>query len=142
MNALLGEMTSVGGQVLWANDVTVAYAAQKPWLLNNTVKNNVLFGQPFIRERYKSILEACALKSDLEILPAGKCLEEIIRNHRCFQTCVNRGRNRKRMSCHKCTILKINVSKSRVESYSCRNSSWKQLVPPPPGIKYAFAIQV
>ena len=78
VNALLGEMSSVGGQVLWANDVTVAYAAQKPWLLNNTVKNNILFGQPFIRERYESILEACALKNDLEILPAGKCAEEII----------------------------------------------------------------
>ena len=78
VNALLGEMTSVGGQVLWANDVTVAYAAQKPWLLNNTVKNNILFGQPFIRERYESILEACALKNDLEILPAGKCAREIV----------------------------------------------------------------
>ncbi|XP_028395271.1 ATP-binding cassette sub-family C member 9-like [Dendronephthya gigantea] len=71
VNALLGEMTPVGGQVLWADDVTVAYAAQKAWLLNDTVKNNILFGQPFIRERYDAILQACALKSDLEILPAG-----------------------------------------------------------------------
>ena len=71
VNALLGEMTTVGGQVLWADDATVAYAAQKAWLLNNTVKNNILFGQPYIRERYEAIVEACALKSDLEILPAG-----------------------------------------------------------------------
>lgn len=72
VNALLGEMTPVGGQLLWANDVTVAYAAQKAWLLNNTVKQNILFGQPYIRERYESILDACALRSDLDILPAGK----------------------------------------------------------------------
>ena len=65
-------MTAVGGQVWWADDITVAYAAQKAWLLNDTVKNNILFGQPYIRERYEAILEACALKSDLEILPAGK----------------------------------------------------------------------
>ena len=71
VNALLGEMTTVGGQVVWSNDCTVAYAAQKPWLLNDTVKNNILFGQPFIHERYEAILEACAMKSDLEILPAG-----------------------------------------------------------------------
>lgn len=71
VNALLGEMSAVGGQVVWANDVTVAYAAQKAWLLNNTVKNNILFGQPYIKERYEAILQACALKSDLEILPAG-----------------------------------------------------------------------
>ena len=72
VNALLGEMTAVGGQVWWADDITVAYAAQKAWLLNDTVKNNILFGQPYIHERYEAILEACALKSDLEILPAGK----------------------------------------------------------------------
>ena len=58
--------------MLWANDATVAYGAQKPWLLNNTVKNNILFGQPFINARYQAILEACSLKSDLEILPAGE----------------------------------------------------------------------
>lgn len=69
---MLGEMTSVDGQVLWADDVTVAYSAQKAWLLNDTVKNNILFGQPFIRERYDAILQACSLKSDLEILPAGE----------------------------------------------------------------------
>ena len=74
VNALLGEMTTVGGQVLWADDVTVAYAAQKAWLLNDTVKNNILFGQPYIRERYEAILQACALNSDLEILPAGKII--------------------------------------------------------------------
>lgn len=72
VSALLGEMTTVDGQVIWADDVTVAYATQKPWLLNDTVKNNILFGQPYIHERYVAILEACAMKSDLEILPAGK----------------------------------------------------------------------
>ena len=71
VNALLGEMTTVGGQVVWSNDCTVAYAAQKPWLLNDTVKNNILFGQPLERERYEAILEACAMKSDLEVFLAG-----------------------------------------------------------------------
>lgn len=73
VHALLGEMTLLDGQVLWANDVTVAYAAQKAWLLNNTVKNNILFGQPYIRERYETVLQACVLQSDLAVLPAGMC---------------------------------------------------------------------
>ena len=71
VNALLGEMATVGGQVIWADDCTIAYAAQKPWLLNDTVKNNILFGRPFDRERYEAILEACAMKSDLDVFPAG-----------------------------------------------------------------------
>lgn len=30
----------------------VSYASQEPWLFVNNVKNNILFGQPFIRNRY------------------------------------------------------------------------------------------
>ncbi|CAN0430240.1 unnamed protein product, partial [Scytosiphon promiscuus] len=35
------------------------------------VRDNILFGCPFDARRYDRVLEACALKSDLEILDAG-----------------------------------------------------------------------
>jgi ABC-type multidrug transport system fused ATPase/permease subunit len=35
---------------------TVAYADQNPWILNDTVRNNILFGEPFDEIQYKSAL--------------------------------------------------------------------------------------
>ncbi|XP_015264324.1 PREDICTED: ATP-binding cassette sub-family C member 9-like, partial [Gekko japonicus] len=50
---------------------TVAYAAQKPWLLNATVEENITFGSPFIKQRYKAVTDACSLQPDIDLLPFG-----------------------------------------------------------------------
>ena len=49
--------------------------AQQAWIQNATVRDNVLFGKPFDEERYNRILDACALRPDLQILPAGDATE-------------------------------------------------------------------
>lgn len=46
---------------------TVAYCPQAPWLLGATIKENILFGQPFIEARYHAVIKACALEADLAI---------------------------------------------------------------------------
>lgn len=84
--ALLGEMKLMDGHVfipggsvrqdLRADPATgltesVAYCAQQPWLVNDTIKENILFASPFDQGRYKAVLAACALERDLEILDAG-----------------------------------------------------------------------
>ena len=38
---------------------------------NATLKNNILFGKTFDEERYRDIIDACALRPDLDILPGG-----------------------------------------------------------------------
>jgi ABC-type transport system involved in cytochrome bd biosynthesis fused ATPase/permease subunit len=48
----------------------VAYCGQQPFIQNATVKENILFGEPFVLERYLQTLSSCALGPDLEILPA------------------------------------------------------------------------
>ena len=53
----------------------IAYAAQEAWIQNATVRDNITFGKEFRRHRYDNLLEACALKSDLEILPGGDMTE-------------------------------------------------------------------
>jgi len=53
----------------------VAYVAQQAWIQNATVRDNILFGQPFDEERYDRIVDACALRPDLQILPAGDATE-------------------------------------------------------------------
>jgi len=45
--------------------------AQQAWIQNATLRDNILFGKHYDAVRYNRVLEACALKPDLEILPAG-----------------------------------------------------------------------
>jgi hypothetical protein len=44
-------------------------------LNTHTVRDNILFGQPFNADKYDAVLEACALKSDLAILENGDMTE-------------------------------------------------------------------
>nr|XP_020469421.1 ATP-binding cassette sub-family C member 8 isoform X2 [Monopterus albus] len=94
--AALGEMQRVSGTVTWNSlplletegdesptdkdaasygDIrkrgAVAYASQKPWLLNTTVVENITFEMPMIEPRYKAVIEACSLQPDIDILPQG-----------------------------------------------------------------------
>ncbi|XP_043569366.1 ATP-binding cassette sub-family C member 9-like isoform X4 [Chiloscyllium plagiosum] len=96
--ATLGEMLKVSGKVYWSkepayemnhdatssahevdpvfevtgrNRNSVAYSAQKPWLLNTTVEENITFGSPFIKQRYKAVIDACSLQPDIDLLPFG-----------------------------------------------------------------------
>ncbi len=39
------------------------------WIRNATVKENILFNRPFNETTYNRVVEACALNSDLAILP-------------------------------------------------------------------------
>ncbi|XP_033272053.1 ATP-binding cassette sub-family C member 8 isoform X7 [Orcinus orca] len=94
--ATLGEMQKVSGGVFWNSSLPdsetgedpsperetatdsdirkrgpVAYASQKPWLLNATVEENITFESPFNKQRYKMVIEACSLQPDIDILPHG-----------------------------------------------------------------------
>uniref|UniRef100_A0A4X2LYS7 ATP binding cassette subfamily C member 3 n=1 Tax=Vombatus ursinus TaxID=29139 RepID=A0A4X2LYS7_VOMUR len=69
ISALLGEMEKLEGKV--AVKGSVAYVPQQAWIQNATLQDNVLFGQPMDQKRYQGILEACALLTDLDVLPGG-----------------------------------------------------------------------
>ena len=50
---------------------SVAYHSQVPWILNSTVRENILFGLPMISKKFEDAIEASALGPDLESLPNG-----------------------------------------------------------------------
>ena len=54
----------------------IGYAAQIPWIQNETIRNNILFSEPFEEEKYNKILSLCQLMEDLETFE-GKDLTEI-----------------------------------------------------------------
>lgn len=71
--AFLGEMDKISGKV--NSYGSIAYVSQQAWIQNATLKDNILFGLPLNAELYENVLEACALKPDLEILPGGDLTE-------------------------------------------------------------------
>ncbi|KAG8768254.1 hypothetical protein FRC12_005683 [Ceratobasidium sp. 428] len=80
--ALLGEMDRLEGEVYLPKEptrlnektglpMTISYCAQQPWLEHKSIKDNILFGSPFDKERYEATLNCCALLPDLAILEDG-----------------------------------------------------------------------
>uniref|UniRef100_A0A9J7ZQQ1 ATP-binding cassette, sub-family C (CFTR/MRP), member 8b n=1 Tax=Cyprinus carpio carpio TaxID=630221 RepID=A0A9J7ZQQ1_CYPCA len=78
--AALGEMQKISGNITWNNILTacvfrkrgsVAYASQRPWLLNATVEENILFDMAPNEKRYKEVIEVCQLQPDIDTLPQG-----------------------------------------------------------------------
>ena len=70
LSALLGELRSVGGAKAGVSG-RVGYVAQTAFVLNETLRENILFGRPMDEDRYEAVLEACTLLPDLKILPGG-----------------------------------------------------------------------
>ncbi|EKG09624.1 Putative ABC transporter protein [Macrophomina phaseolina MS6] len=68
--ALLGELNLLGGKFQGPAG-PVAYCAQDAWLLNASIRENILFTEPWEPERYRTVIEACALDPDLLTLDAG-----------------------------------------------------------------------
>ena len=53
----------------------MAYVPQQAWMQNATLRDNITFGKPFNSRVYQKVIDACALKTDLEILPGGDMTE-------------------------------------------------------------------
>ncbi|GMK54458.1 hypothetical protein CspeluHIS016_0110440 [Cutaneotrichosporon spelunceum] len=79
---LLGEMDLVEGKSFlpkYPSQVdpstglrnSCAYAAQTPWLQQQSIKENILFGETLDEGRYEAVVDACALRTDFDILEDG-----------------------------------------------------------------------
>jgi ABC-type multidrug transport system fused ATPase/permease subunit len=71
LTGLLGELSLLGGSIHLPRYDGIAYCAQEAWLLNKTVRENIIFSSPWDEDRYQAVIEACALIHDLETLPQG-----------------------------------------------------------------------
>lgn len=54
---------------------TQASRTQTPWIMAASVRDNILFGQPFDAARYAAVIDACALQQDIDEMPAGNATE-------------------------------------------------------------------
>ena len=47
----------------------LSYYSQQPWIISDTLKNNILFFKKFNQEKYDKIIDICQLRKDLNLLP-------------------------------------------------------------------------
>lgn len=65
--ALAGDMRRTSGAVTMG--ASRAFCPQYAWIQNATVRENILFGKEYDRKWYNEVIDACALRPDLEMLP-------------------------------------------------------------------------
>ena len=73
VSSLVGEMTKNAGVVMVNGSMSLS--AQQAWLVNDTVRGNILFGKPFEEAKYNEILKVCCLEDDLKVLAGGDMCE-------------------------------------------------------------------
>ncbi|XP_039031331.1 ABC transporter C family member 5 isoform X2 [Hibiscus syriacus] len=69
LSCILGEIPKISGEVQVCG--TAAYVSQSAWIQSGNIEENVLFGSPMDKAKYKSVINACSLKKDFELFSHG-----------------------------------------------------------------------
>ncbi|KAF5267203.1 hypothetical protein FOXYS1_1935 [Fusarium oxysporum] len=70
--ALLGEVPFSSGQVILPlTQAAIGYCEQMPFLKNGSIRDNIIWHSIYDQKRYDEVLDACLLRTDLDILPEG-----------------------------------------------------------------------
>lgn len=64
LQGILGELDRQSGDCTLPSEM-VGYCAQSPWLQHMSIRDNILFSSPYDPERYKQVIDTCALTPDL-----------------------------------------------------------------------------
>ncbi|KAI8821599.1 P-loop containing nucleoside triphosphate hydrolase protein [Chytriomyces cf. hyalinus JEL632] len=75
LNATVGQLKPLNSDAKVVFNGSVGYAPQTAWIMNASLRDNILFGLPFDQERYDRAIDVCALRRDLEVLAGGDMAE-------------------------------------------------------------------
>lgn len=73
LSAIIGDMIKTEGTINVSG--SIAYVPQQAWIMNSTLRDNILFTKSMDRRKFDRVLDCCALRPDLEILPGGEMTE-------------------------------------------------------------------
>ncbi|KAF9145057.1 hypothetical protein BGX30_010456 [Mortierella sp. GBA39] len=71
--ALCGDLERVSGEVRIRG--SVAFVPQQAWIMNDTLRANILFGNRYDPQYYQKTVEACCLQQDFDMLLGGDMTE-------------------------------------------------------------------
>lgn len=69
LQTILGELNITNGNI--EINGTLSYAAQEPWVFAATVRQNILFGLDYDKNRYNEVVKVCALEKDFQQFSNG-----------------------------------------------------------------------
>lgn len=69
LSCILGEIPKISGEVRLCG--TAAYVSQSAWIQSGNIEENILFGSPMDKTKYKKVIHACSLKKDFELFSHG-----------------------------------------------------------------------
>ncbi|XP_071937955.1 ABC transporter C family member 5 isoform X2 [Coffea arabica] len=69
LSCILGEIPKIFGEVRICG--SSAYVPQSAWIQSGNIEENILFGSPKDKAKYKRVIHACSLKKDLELFSHG-----------------------------------------------------------------------
>uniref|UniRef100_A0A158Q5Q4 Multidrug resistance-associated protein lethal(2)03659 n=1 Tax=Dracunculus medinensis TaxID=318479 RepID=A0A158Q5Q4_DRAME len=69
LHSLLRETKCVSGKM--RTNGRIAFVSQDAWIFSGSIRENILFGFPYEKERYEKTLQLCALNEDLAQMPNG-----------------------------------------------------------------------
>lgn len=72
LSAIIGDMKHSGEVIVRGR---IGYAPQVPWILNASLRANILFGLPYNKDVYDKIIDCCSMGPDIEMLPGGDMTE-------------------------------------------------------------------
>ena len=67
LSAIAGEVPDIAGTI--SRKGTLIYVPQIAWVFSGTIRENILFGEPYDESKYARVIEACSLKEDIQQLP-------------------------------------------------------------------------
>jgi ABC-type multidrug transport system fused ATPase/permease subunit len=70
LQALLGELDKLKGEKQVPNDI-IGYCSQTPWLQSMSIRDNILFFEPYEESRYRKVIDACELLPDFGTFKHG-----------------------------------------------------------------------
>ncbi|KAJ3498397.1 hypothetical protein NLG97_g1148 [Lecanicillium saksenae] len=70
LQSMLGEAALFNGSIC-VEEKIIGFADQTPWILNVSIRENIIGNLPFDQQRYNKVVRACLLEEDFEHLPDG-----------------------------------------------------------------------
>lgn len=72
LQALLHELPTDSGSI--NINGSISYACQEPWIFSASVRQNIIFSNPYDQQRYDMVIRSCALDVDIENFKSGDML--------------------------------------------------------------------
>ena len=69
LSSIAGEVAITSGEIVYSGNI--AYVPQEAWVFSGSIRENILFGKSYDKDKFAKVLEVCDLQEDIHRLPRG-----------------------------------------------------------------------